>query len=228
MFDGLGSIGVIVAARTGSSRLPGKVLRPLGGVPMILFLLSRLAAARSVTQIVLATTDLVADNDLTRVVEDAGYPVFRGEQNDVVRRYVNAARHYAFDHVVRVTGDCPFVDAETLDYCVRQAAQRSPFDLATTKGCFPVGIDFEIYPAPLMAQLDHSGLLDASEREHLTLHLYDTPNDYKVIKLEPLPAWRTSAHFTVDTEADYARVEALVSVLGCNDFSIADLVSRAG
>lgn len=224
MADGLGHIGVIVAARTGSTRLPGKVLQPLGGQPLILFLLRRIAAGRQADSVLLATTDLPDDDELAETVEAAGFPVFRGAQNDVVRRYVEAAAVYGFDHVVRVTGDCPFVDAESLDYCIEQVRALAPFDLATTKGRFPVGIDYEIYPTALMAALDESGLLDAKDREHLTVHLYRQRKQYRLVELEPPKQWRSAKSFTVDTPQDFARAQALVAALSGSSFSIESLM----
>jgi len=224
MADGLGRIGVIVAARTGSKRLPGKVLRPLGGQPMILFLLRRIATSRYADSILLATTDLPGDNELAATVEAAGYPVFRGPGDDVVRRYVEAAALHGFDHVVRVTGDCPFVDAESLDHCIEQANTAAPFELATTKGRFPVGIDYEIYPAPVMAALERSGSLDAQDREHLTLYLYRHSEDHRLVELEPSTRWCSEHSYTVDTAEDYLRAQALVDALGGTEFTIDALV----
>lgn len=224
MADGLGRLGVIVAARTGSTRLPGKVLQPLGGQPMILFLLRRIAASRQADRVLLATTNLPGDDELAKTVEAAGFLVFRGAQNDVVQRYVEAAAMFGFDHVVRVTGDCPFVDAESLDYCIEQARALAPFDLATTKGHFPVGIDYEIYPASRMAALDRAGVLDAEDREHLTLHLYRRRKEYRLVELEPLAPWRSARSYTVDTPEDYARAQALVAAFNGSSFSIENLV----
>lgn len=224
MADGLGRIGVIVAARTGSTRLPGKVLRSLAGQPMILFLMRRIAASRQADTVLLATTNLPSDDELVETVEAAGFPVFRGDHNDVVRRYVEAAALYSFDHVVRVTGDCPFVDAESLDYCIEQARALAPFDLASTKGRFPVGIDYEIYPASMMAKLDRAGVLTAQDREHLTLHLYRRRKVYLLVELEPLKQWRSAQSFTVDTPQDFARAQALVAAFRGGSFSIENLV----
>ena len=224
MADELGRTGVIVAARTGSSRLPGKVLRPLGGRPMILFLLDRLRASRLAEMPVLATTTLPGDDELAAIVIEAGNHVFRGNENDVVRRYVDAVSTHGFDYVVRVTGDCPFVDAETLDYCIDLARQQAPFDLATTKGRFPVGIDYEIYNARTMREIHEDEALDTSDREHLTLYMYKNRSRYRIIELEPRPEWRSVEHYTVDTQDDYARAEATVTKLGYNRFSVRELV----
>lgn len=219
-------VGTVVAARTGSSRLPRKALLPLGEYPMILFLLERIRATREASKVILATTTLPEDDELTRVVGDAGFLVFRGTNEDVVARYVDAAQAYDLDYVVRVTGDCPFVDAETLDHCLISARQHIPFDLASTKGYFPVGIDYEIYKASVMAGLHAAGTLDAADREHLTLHMYNQSDRFKLAFLEPRSEWRSNKTFTVDTWDDYVRAQEIVMQMGRTNFTIAELVDR--
>lgn len=226
--DGLGRIGVIVAARTGSRRLPGKVLLPLCGVPMIELLLERLAGSDLADEIVLATTKLNEDDRLVELVEISGVRVFRGPSDDVVARYVAVAKACAFDTVVRVTGDCPLVDAASLDYCINKAKGLMPFDLATTKGHFPVGIDYEIYPGSCMAEQHLSASLTQEEREHLTLHMVRNRNEFNVRAITPDPEWYVeNATFTIDTAEDYARITTLVTRLGKCNFSIAELAQAA-
>jgi spore coat polysaccharide biosynthesis protein SpsF len=219
----LGRVGVIVAARTSSTRLPGKALLPLHGMPMTVFLLRRLRGSK-MAETVLATTELAADDRLAAVVAAEGVPVFRGADADVVGRYVAAAAHFGFDSVARVTADCPFVDAELADWCIAQVAEAGAFDVATTKGQFPVGLDVEIYRSDRMAGLDRGGRLSAEEREHLTLHFYEH-RECSVAAIAPPAAWpRTARRFTVDTAADYEGAKELVARMGGPDFSIRDML----
>jgi spore coat polysaccharide biosynthesis protein SpsF len=222
----LGKIGIIVAARTNSSRLPGKALLPLCGMPMILFLLERLKGLRQ-AQTVFATTQLASDDRLADTVAAAGVPVFRGSANDLVARYSAAAAKFGFDTVGRVTGDCPFVNAEMVDNCLDQAATFDGFDLATTKGAFPVGLDIEMYPAFVMARLNAQTDLTENHREHLTLYMYENKNAFNVRSLRPPIAWPTSGRsFTVDTSSDYEQAAELVENFGDPSFSIQKLIER--
>lgn len=223
----LGKTGIVVAARTGSSRLPGKALLPLNGVPMILFLLERLSSLQEAA-IVLATTTLESDDRLAAMVAEAGVPVFRGSPEDLVDRYVAAADHFGFDMVGRVTGDCPFVDAAMLKFCIEQAESLTPFDLATTKGAFPVGLDVEFFSAPVMKHLSQRAELTAQHREHLTLYMYDHRNDFALRQLNPPSGWRRpSCSFTVDTPADYEAAQALAASFAGTRFTVADMLERA-
>lgn len=216
----LGRVGIVVAARTASSRLPSKALLPLGGLPMIVFMLRRLRGV-SRGQVVLATTELTSDDHLAAEVAREGVPVFRGDGADLVTRYVAAARHFGFDTIVRLTGDCPFLDAATVDGCIASAAAFEEFDLATTKGTFPIGLDAEIFRATQLAKLNAHGSLTAEEREHLTLRYYDEAQGFVVRTIAPPAEWLCSArHFTVDTPADYAASKAIVDRLGGPNFSV--------
>jgi spore coat polysaccharide biosynthesis protein SpsF len=223
----LGAVGIVVAARMGSQRLPGKALLPLRGVPMLAFLLRRLLPSRQ-AQVVLATTNLAADDVLAELAARELVPVFRGASDDVVARYVAAAERFKFDTVVRITADCPFVDAELADYCLERAAALMPFDLATTKSRFPVGLDAEIYRAAGMAALNCGDQLTAADREHLTLHYYQHADRFAVRLIEPPADWLPLAgHLMVDTAADYARASALVDHLPAADASLTAVMSTA-
>lgn len=219
-------VGIIVAARTSSSRLPSKALLPLQGLPMIVFLLRRVRGAK-LGKVVVATTTTTADDRLAEIVLAERIPVFRGSEDDVVERYVGAARQFGFDVVARLTADCPFVDAELTDWCLARTAEFDRFDLATTKGRFPVGLDVEVYRAERMAALDSSGRLNAEEREHLTLHLYNNSDEFAVRRIAPPNDWAvTDRHFTVDTQADYDDARDLVEKFGTVDFSIPAMLQR--
>lgn len=220
--------GVIVAARMGSSRLPGKVLAPLCGKPLILFLLERLAAARSVDVIVLATSQRAENDPLADAVAATGVPVFRGDEDDVVGRFVTAADHFEMDRVVRVTGDCPLVNGEALDFVIDTCDRAPAFDLGTTKSLFPVGIDFEIYHQATMRRLHETADMTADDREHLTMHMVRQPENFRHLKIHPPTEWVwKGAPFTVDTAEDFDWVGKVAQAGGGSEASIASIVEAA-
>lgn len=219
---------IIIAARTGSSRLPGKVLLPLKGIPIISFLIRRIRNSKMADKIILATTTLSEDDNLASVAAAENIPVFRGDNNDVVKRFVDAASEYNMEYVVRITGDCPFTDAETLDYCLSQCKQFGSFDLATTKPAFPNGIDYEIYKAKVMKLLHKENKLNSADREHLTLYLYNHQDKYKIKQVYPLPKWKyRERHFMIDTPEDYAFSQRLVKNFNTIYFSAEDIIKFA-
>ncbi|MGE4157472.1 MAG: NTP transferase domain-containing protein [Planctomycetota bacterium] len=220
--------GVLVAARMDSKRLPGKALLPLGGIPMLAYLIRRLKPSRLAPFMALATTTKGEDDALAALAESEGIKVFRGDEHDVVKRYVEAASHFRLSEVVRVTADCPFVSAETLDYVLAHCDADPGYDLATTKKHFPVGIDYEIYPASGMELLHEGGPLTAEDREHLTLHMDRRRNAFIVKEISPPLMWREPGiSFTVDTLEDYERARRLVDALGPEPYSTEALLKAA-
>jgi spore coat polysaccharide biosynthesis protein SpsF len=216
----LGKVGVVVAARTSSTRLPGKALLPLQGLPMLTFLLRRLRGLQR-GEVILATTDLPVDDELATLAAREKIGVFRGSESDLVNRYVGAAEKFGLDTVARVTADCPFVDAELVDWCIDRSAEFDHFDLATTKGQFPVGLDVEIYSADRMAVLAACGKLTPAEREHLTLYFYSRGDEFTIRKIALPSGWAvTDRRFTVDTDIDYEDARQIVARIGTADFSI--------
>ena len=111
----------IVQARMNSERLPGKVLKPILGIPMTKIVLDRLSRSKYIdrqnntTGLVLATTTNPEDDPLAEMAEAAGYPVFRGDEKNVLKRYCDCVEHFGGDVVLRVTGDCPLVDPTLID-----------------------------------------------------------------------------------------------------------------
>lgn len=222
----LGAAGVIVASRLQSSRLPGKALLPLQGMPMLLFLLRRLRSVRRAT-VALATTELPSDDALASLAEHEGVLVFRGSENDVVGRYVGAAARFGFDTVVRVTADCPFVDADLVEFGLAEAARFESCDLATTKGRFPVGLDIEIYAAAAMASVHATRPLSAAHREHLTSYFYDHSDEFVIRAIDPPREWPTTRqHFTVDTQADYNIASGIAGLFDRPDFSVPAMLAK--
>lgn len=222
-------IAVIVAARMGSSRLPGKALLPILEQPMLKLLLTRLKANKHNVPILLATTMQPKDDRLCNIAQEVDCQWFRGNQNDLVQRYIDCARQFQVDHIVRVTADCPFVDGSTLDYFLDSvyAYGASEFDLATTKGKFPVGIDFELFKRSRLEELHNSGHLSPEHREHLTLYFYHHAKEYLIKVISPPQNWeKTTTAFTIDTQEDYNKAIVLTKNFKTPHFSVYNLINN--
>jgi spore coat polysaccharide biosynthesis protein SpsF len=218
--------GVIIAARMGSHRLPGKALLPLNRTPMIVFLLKRLKQSKKINRFIFATTTLKEDNLLVEKVKEENVDIFRGQCEDVVNRYVSAADQHDLDYVVRVTGDCPLVDGDSLDYCIELCEELYGYDLATTKGYFPVGIDFEVYKSKSMKVLEKSELTK-DEREHVTLAFYNRQEQFNISQLHPPEHWPfITKHLTVDTKDDYNFICSIVDREESNFITIPMILNK--
>lgn len=199
-------IGVIIAARANSTRLPGKALLPLVGFPMLQFLIKRIKTSKLTHTIILATSDLPQDDALAEIAQKEGIEVYRGSLDDVLHRYVEAAKAYDFDYCLRITGDEPFLDGPTIDYMIEEAQKVGSFDLLDTRDTFAPGLRMEIYPKSLLEKIDLEGNPTDEEREHVTyfIHQKEKTNGYKIIQLPaPEELQLTDSIFLVDTQEDY-------------------------
>jgi glutamate-1-semialdehyde 2,1-aminomutase len=161
----------IVQARTSSSRLPGKVLLPLQGVPLIVFQLERVSRCNQIDRLVLATSSDPSDDALADQVAQAGVTVFRGDLNDVLERFRACAAHERASVVVRLTGDCPLADPALIDELV-EAFHNGEWDYLANCAdehqlTVPDGFDAEVFKADVLERAAAEARLP-SEREHVT------------------------------------------------------------
>lgn len=164
----------IIQARMGSARFPRKVMRPITGVPMIGLLVERLSRALLVDQIILATSADPSNDPLAKYIQEQGYPVFRGDEEDVLDRYFQAAKEVDADLIVRITGDCPLIDPEIVDTVI-QACEGEQVDYACNvmPPTFPNGLDVEVFRFSALEQAWREAV-DPHEREHVTPYLRES------------------------------------------------------
>lgn len=208
--DNLGRVGIIISVRSNSSRLPRKALLKLMGITTLSFLIRRLKTSVRVEEIILATTNLSQDDELAEIGKNEKIKVYRGSLDNVVERNVLAAEEYGIETVVRITGDCPFVSGELVDFSIESLSQEN-FDLYSTKGKFPIGLDVEIYRAFQMKNLHNSLVLNDKHREHLTLYFYENFENFRIYPINPPNEWKTEKVFTIDSFEDYNFACQLVS-----------------
>lgn len=164
-------IVAIVQARMGSTRLPNKVMKPIGGIPMIELLLQRLSQAKEIDQIVVATSTHERNTPLVEHVQKLGYTCVQGSETDVLERYLLAARKVHADVVIRITGDCPLVDPELVDHVVRQFKSTQVDYLSNTApASYPDGLDIEIFHLQALERAGRESQ-DAFDHEHVTPYL---------------------------------------------------------
>jgi len=192
----------IVQARMGSTRLPGKVMKPVEGRPMIALLLARLARAQTLDEIVVATSDDPANEPLAAEVLTLGHRCFRGSERDVLDRYLRAAREAGADIVVRITGDCPLVDPAVVDAVVRRLRESgADYCSNVAPATFPDGLDTEAFT---LAALETAARETQApfDHEHVTPYLRQ-PGRFKTVNVEHAPAVQ-GQRWTVDEPEDLA------------------------
>jgi spore coat polysaccharide biosynthesis protein SpsF len=194
------TVTCIVQARTGSTRLPGKVLLDAGGRPMLRLMLDRLSGV-AVDSLVVATSTLERDDPIERLARDAGVDVVRGCEADVLARFVTALDAHPAGTVVRLTADCPLADPRVVESVIaRHREARAAYTSNVLPRTFPRGLDVEVVDADAL-RCAADAASDPVEREHVTPHLYRRPEQFNLANLEwsePLGRER----WTVDTAAD--------------------------
>ena len=200
-------ITAVVQARMGSSRLPGKVMAPLAGVPLIEVLLERLSRSSRLSSIVLATSEDPRNEPLAAHVDGLGYRVFRGSEHDVLSRFYLAAAPSMPDVVVRVTGDCPLVDAALVDLVIdAYLAGHVDYATNTSPPTFPDGLDVEVMSFAALTAANRDAAAPF-EREHVTPYIRASGR-FRTVNVRGVEDL-SSLRWTVDEPDDLAVVSAV-------------------
>ena len=133
----------VVQVRTKSRRLPNKALLPLDGMPLIGYMLERLNYSKLIDKILVATTSSDSDDELSQYIKTIGIDLYRGSNDDVLKRVYNAAKKYCPDSVIRLTGDCPLIDPIIVDDLIIDFHKKD-LDYSSTDSTFAEGLDAEI------------------------------------------------------------------------------------
>ena len=211
-------VSVILQARTGSRRLPGKVLLDLAGRPMLAFLVERLKRCDLIDRVILATTDSAEDDGLAKLGASLGLTVVRGSQIDVLARFVLALQHTDAPVLVRITGDCPFVDPGLLDEMIRQFNDHD-IDYLTNSvpPTYPDGLDVEIFNRESLLLAD-AECNDPFQREHVTPWMRDSGRCRLGQKKHQFDC--SSMRWTVDEPEDLQVIRSVVDYFeGRSDFA---------
>ena len=199
---------VVIQARTGSTRLPGKVLAPLAGRPALELMIARVRRTR--WPVLVATSDLPQDDPVARLALGAGCSVFRGSEQDVLGRFAAALAAHPADIVVRLTADCPLIDPDlVVETVARLEQERADYVGNSIIRSFPDGLDVEALRTEVLLTADREAVR-ADEREHVTPFVYRHPERFFVRAIlhdQPLDWIR----WTVDLPADLEFLDALVT-----------------
>ncbi len=223
---------VIVQARCGSTRLPAKVLRPLGGRPMLIRMLERLAFAKTPDAVVVATTTDSADDAIEEAVVRAGFPCLRGHPTDLLDRHFQIARRLAASVVVKIPSDCPLIDPAVVDRVITAHIEdpRGPdYTSNLHPESYPDGNDVEVMTMSALETAWREATR-SYEREHTTPFLWDQPERFVTgnVVWESRRDLSRTHRVVVDYEEDYQVVRAVFDALWTvsrPNFGVADIAS---
>ncbi|KYD25392.1 glycosyltransferase family protein [Geobacillus sp. FSL W8-0032] len=199
---------IIIQARMGSSRLPGKVLMPLGETVVLDYVVSRCQQVKQVDEVIVATSVLPQDDVIESWCKQHHVRCFRGSEDDVLARYYECAKPYQPDYVIRVTADCPFVDYELADRII-EAMEVEPADIVIVEGDLPRGLVVEMVSFSALEYIYHHGK-EPRHREHVTYYAYEFPDEFQRTYIQaPKEIQHPQLRITLDTEEDYQLCRAI-------------------
>lgn len=212
----------------GSSRLPGKILLPALGKPMLAHQIDRLRQVKLADELVIATTHSAMDDEVVRFCDQYGVSYFRGDERDVLSRYAGAAAQYQADVVVRLTADCPLIDPAVVTDAIarfRENAGARVYVSNTISRTFPRGMDVEVFSRELLSEADRNATTK-HDREHVTPYLIR--NDRNDISQHSVECWKnlSSYRFTLDYAKDYRQILAILNT-DLPDYSLDTLMFAA-
>lgn len=195
---------VTIEARMSATRLPGKVLFPIVGLPALGFLISRLKQASMIDEIVVATTENSVDAPIEAWARTLGASVFRGSETDVMGRVLGAARSVKADVIVELTADNPLIDPKVIDHAVECfVSQNIDYLSNVTHRTYPLGMDTQVFSTRVLEDA-YSRTQDPVHLEHVSLFIYRNPSIYRLSTFQASDeCHRPDLRLTMDTIEDY-------------------------
>jgi spore coat polysaccharide biosynthesis protein SpsF len=215
----------IVQARSSSRRLPGKVLAPVSGAPMILRQLERVARSSMIDETVVATSVEPSDDSLVEILEEQSIEYRRGSLDDVAARFLQVADEFMPDTIVRLTADCPLADHQVIDRVISEHVRSgADYTSNTLERTYPQGLDVECVTFGAFSRLMELPL-SADEREHVTLGVYSRPDDFELNSVTQGHNY-SALRWTVDLPDDLAFVRTIYDALYARtpDFAQEDIL----
>ncbi len=200
----------IIQARMSSQRLPGKVLRPLCGIPMLLYQYRRVLDSVMIDSLVVATSIDKSDSPIRELCSRNRIPCYSGNLEDVLDRFYWLAMFLRPHHIIRLTGDCPLIDSEIIDETIRiHLSGGYDYTHATTETGWPDGYDTEVMTLDTLRRT-WEGAGSQYDREHVTTYIRQHPELFRIGKYRNSKD-QSSIKLSVDTEDDFLRVERLLA-----------------
>lgn len=220
-----------------SNRLPGKVLKEIKGKPNIQILIERLTKSKYIDEIIIAATENPLDDKIEDLGKKLGIYVYRGSEDDVLGRVVNAVESVNGDIIAEITGDCPLMDPEVADYVISEYINKFPdYDYVTNIGYvgnevreIPIGMDVRVFSFKELKQI--SGITnDIEDREHVSLYFFRTgKNKYKLLNVSTPDKWKRdyNPRLCLDTAEDFEVVKKIYEELvkEKKDFNLEDILN---
>ncbi len=198
---------VIIQARMGSTRLPGKTMMKIGNRPLIHWAIKAASAFKNVNDVIVATTDLPEDDDFFKKVEKRGVKCMRGSAENVLNRFYTVASKVDADPIVRLCADSPLIAVEYMERMLKEHIENDA-DLTHNISAMPRGSVHEVISFSALMKM-HESASQKNQREHVTPYIHENPNEFKIHKTEAPKNLRGGYRLTIDTEKDLEMMRRL-------------------
>jgi spore coat polysaccharide biosynthesis protein SpsF len=217
-----------IQCRMTSTRLPGKILLPACGKPLLAHMIERLNRVPGIDQIVIATTTNAQDDCLEEFAHKNGLGCHRGSEQDVLKRIVEAAQKYQGDTLVHLTSDCPLIDPIAVQQVIDKY-QEGKWDFVSNclERTYPRGMDTQVFSRKILEKVDAIAT-EAAHREHVTLYIVEKPHEFACANISAPREYRApEIRMTLDYPEDYALIHAVFEALYPHkpDFLLYDILN---
>lgn len=207
----------ITQARTGSTRFPYKIMMKIKNETLLSIHINRIKKSKKITSIIIATTDKKADDIIKKEADKLNVNCFRGNENDVLDRFYQAVKDYEPDYVVRLTSDCPLIDAYLIDEVIEKTIKtNADYCSNTLTESYPDGQDIEVFTFKSLKKAWKESVLK-SDREHVTSFIKNNLKYFKLINFHSNNMEYQKVRMTVDEPEDFEVITMLIDKLGIND-----------
>ena len=201
---------IVIQCRFSSKRLPGKVLYPIRGLPILVFLIRRLKKSNITGRIIVATTDRSEDDLVVAWAVQEEVAVVRGETDDLLSRYLKCLKVFPSDFVVRVTADNPLTDPWIINLVIDEM-KNGCWDYVNAVKSYPIGSGIDAFKSTLIHKLNKE-VHGSAEREHINLYILDNMKEFQYCYITPPEELaRDDVRLTIDTPEDWHRMKMLLS-----------------
>lgn len=215
-------IGIIIQARTDSTRFPKKILARVEGKPLLWHVIERCKKISEEKNVIVATTTRSIDNPIVKIAKDANVKVFRGKKMDVLDRYISAAERYEIEVIMRITSDCPLIDYNESQKILKKFLKGKYDYVSTDNKTYPKGLDTECVSLNILKKISKLDIND-SDKEHVTQYIYHNPTKFKIINVKNTKKIPGTKRWVVDYKEDLVFIKKIYSALYTkNHFFIMD------
>ncbi len=213
----------IIQVRTGSSRLPGKILEKLNGITVLECFFEQLEYSQSLKNKIIATSSNSRDDVIVDFAKENNIEFFRGSETDVLDRFYKCAQEFSIQDIVRMTPDCPFIDPIVIDKVINFYVNNT-FDFVsnTLQRTFPYGNDVEVFSFTAL-ETSWKNAKKPSEREHVTPFIYNNPNMFSITQVK-YSKNLTHLHWTLDRKEDLMFIRAIYKKIRKKPILIEDIL----